>query len=169
MTTPLTGKRKALFVYLPAILCLALDQATKAWVRQALEVGQVIPVAEHFAIRHVFNKGAVFSILYGHVWLLALFSSIVAVAVVVYERRKRSITGFQAAALGILLGGTVGNLVDRVWFGRVTDFLDVYVGRHHWPTFNVADICINLGVALLVLGSLRHPDHPETTPEEEPR
>lgn len=156
MEDQLTGGRKALLFLLPAAVALALDQLTKSLVRAQLPLAQPLPVVPgFFNLTHVTNKGGAWSVLHGHVSLLALFSALVAVGIAVYVWRDPSLDRWRVLALGILLGGTLGNLADRVIFGQVTDFLDVFWGVHHFPTFNVADICINLGVAWLLLGTLR--------------
>jgi signal peptidase II len=160
-----SGGAKALWVYAPALIGLAIDQLTKAQVRARLPLGRYVAVAPHFNIFHVINKGGAFSVLYGNVWLLALVSIIVAVGLIVFERRRTTLSRWQAFALGILLGGTVGNLLDRAILGQVTDFLDVYVGNYHWPTFNVADVMINLGVLLLLFVFAQSPAQPH--PREE--
>lgn len=168
MARQLTGWTKAIAWYGPAIALLALDQGTKHLVRTRMGLGETIRVADHFNLHHVINKGGAFSILHGNVPLLATISVIVTLALIIYERRKPTLPIGQALALGILLGGTVGNLVDRVVFGQVTDFLDVYVGAYHWPTFNVADIAINLGVAGLLLMQLLYPaPEPPQVPSRE--
>jgi signal peptidase II len=140
-------------VYITALLCLGLDQATKTVVRAQLPIGKPLDVTPFFSLFHVINRGGAFSLLYGRVGFLALVAIAVVVGIIVYERRHPAMPKWQASALGILLGGTFGNLVDRLVFGEVTDFLDFHLGPHRWPTFNVADVCINLGVLTLILGT----------------
>lgn len=150
-------------VYGTAIAVVALDQLTKALVRAHFAIGQHLDLTPFFSLFHVINRGGAFSLLYGRVGLLALVAAGVAVGIVVYERRHPAMPRWQAFAVGILLGGTVGNLVDRLVFGQVTDFLDFHLGPHRWPTFNVADVAINLGVLALILGSaLTHPSTEES-------
>lgn len=167
MARQVSGWKKAIALYGPAIAILALDQGTKHLVRDRIAIGQSFPILPHFNLHHVINKGGAFSVLYGNVGLLAAISVAVSLALIIYERRKRTLPIGQALALGILLGGTVGNLVDRVVRGQVTDFLDVFVDTYHWPTFNVADIAINLGVGLLLLTQALTP--PPSLPEENHR
>jgi signal peptidase II len=150
-----------MWTYGTALAVLALDQLTKQLVRTGIPLGQRVAVMPGFDLHHVINRGGAFSLLYGHVWLLALVAAGVTVGLVLYERRHPGMAAWRAAALGILLAGTLGNLVDRLVFGQVTDFLDVYLGDRHWPTFNVADIAINLGVAALIVATA-------LTPTEEP-
>lgn len=153
----------ALRVYGTAIAVLALDQLTKALIRGHFAIGQHLDLAPFFSLFHVINRGGAFSLLYGRVGLLALVALGVAAGIVVYERQHPAMPRWQALAVGILLGGTVGNLVDRLVFGQVTDFLDFHLGPHRWPTFNVADVAINLGVLALILGSaLTHPSTEES-------
>jgi signal peptidase II len=154
---PLIGTPKLIWVFGLAAGWLLIDQLTKHMIRMTMAIGQVTAVAPNFNLRHVINKGGAFSFLYGNVWLLATVSALVTIGLMVYAYRQPALARWQAVGLGILLAGTLGNLIDRVVRGQVTDFLDLYVGSYHWPTFNVADICINLGVALLVLGSLATP------------
>ena len=160
MAPPLIGTPKLAWVFGLATSWLLIDQLTKHMVRIQMAIGQVTAVAPSFNLRHVINKGGAFSLLYGNVWLLATISALVTIGIAVYAYRQPALARWQAVGLGILLAGTLGNLIDRVVRGQVTDFLDLYVGSYHWPTFNVADICINLGVALLVLGSLATPPPP---------
>ena len=163
----LSGLKKGLAMYGPAIAVLALDQGTKQLVRTRMALGETLRVSDHFNLHHVVNKGGAFSILHGNVSLLAAISAVVVLVLIVYERRKPTLAIGQALALGILLGGTVGNLMDRVVFGQVTDVLDVYVGTFHWPTFNVADIAINLGVGSLLLWQALHPPETPQVPSRE--
>jgi signal peptidase II len=164
----LAGRAKLAWVYGPAAAAVALDQGTKTWVREAIARGQEWPLAPGVVLTHVINQGGAFSLLYGQVALLIGVSVAVTLGLVAFERTRRALPRWQAVGLGILLGGTVGNLVDRLIFHHVTDFLDVAVAGRHWPTFNVADVCINAGVAVLAVGlALGAPPHPSQ--EDPPR
>lgn len=167
MAKALTGPTKLAWIYGLAAFGLLLDQLTKTLVRARMAIGEVWPLGPNFNLRHVTNEGGAFSLLHGQVWLLAAVSTLVVAGLLVYVHRRAALPRWQAVALGILLAGTLGNLVDRVVRGHVTDFLDVYVGAYHWPTFNVADICINVGVALLILASFTAA--PAPVQEEHPR
>ncbi|MFN3429054.1 MAG: signal peptidase II [Candidatus Sericytochromatia bacterium] len=146
-----------------------VDQATKHLIRERLAIAQDWPVFPGFTLTHVTNQGGALSLLHGHVGLLSAVSMAVIAGLVIVERRRKRLPRWQTAALGILLGGTVGNLVDRLVFGRVTDFLDVYVGEWHFPTFNVADIAINAGVAILAYKTwLAPPIRQDPDSQEEP-
>ena len=151
-------------------LITVIDQATKALVLFFIPLYTEIPVIENvFNLVHVRNRGAAFGFLNRHdiSWQFWLFlaATLVAVAVVIFLARsaKESDTVF-FISLGLILGGAVGNLIDRVRFREVIDFLDFYHGNYHWPAFNVADIAICCGAALALLLSLRrHPDEKART------
>jgi signal peptidase II len=153
VTARYVPRSQRLRVYALAIACLAVDQFTKTFIRAQLAIGQHVVVTPFFSLMHVINRGGALSLLYGQRDLLALVGFVVALGVLIYEGRHPAMPRWQATALGILLGGTVGNMVDRLLFGQVTDFLDFHLGPYRWPTFNVADICINVGVAALIIGS----------------
>ena len=142
------------------ILVVALDQATKAWVTSVFSLYQsreVIPGL--FNLIYLTNTGAAFGILSGHPawWRHGFFIAIVVVAlgVIAYMyRRLRGDSVWYEAALGLIAGGAIGNLIDRVRFGSVIDFLDFHIGTYHWPAFNVADSAITVGVAIFLVKNL---------------
>ncbi len=141
-----------------AALVIACDRISKILIRRYVELsfGSVPVVPHFFSLTHVENSGAAFSLFAD--WppavrrpLLVSFS-IVALAVVCYLLWN-SARGFRwkGLALALILGGAVGNLYDRVLYGRVTDFLHCYIGTHSWPDFNLADSAIVVGTALLIV------------------
>ncbi|MDP3175992.1 MAG: signal peptidase II [Phenylobacterium sp.] len=144
--------------YILATAVLALDQAVKHWVLNGLNLGALgaVQVAGPLHLTLVWNRGVSFGLFHADRelmrWALAAFSLIVAVVLVVWARRsERSIVG---AGLGLIIGGAIGNAVDRVRFGAVVDFIDV--SRLYFPwVFNVADAAITVGVGLLLLDSVR--------------
>ncbi|MQM40321.1 Lipoprotein signal peptidase [wastewater metagenome] len=138
-----------------AALVLAADQATKYWAATALMPYRPVPVMPSFNLTLSFNTGAAFSLLAdGSGWQRWLFTAL-ALAVSAYLiwwlRTLRPGERLVAAALGLVLGGALGNVLDRMVHGYVIDFLDVYAGNWHWPAFNVADSAISVGVAMLVI------------------
>ena len=139
-------------------LILVLDQITKLAVLGSLTPYQdVIPLTGFFNLVHVHNTGAAFSLFADQPgWQRSFFISLalVASAVIVWLLRKPYPPIFHAA-LALILGGAVGNVIDRVLYGHVIDFLDLYVGTWHWPAFNVADSGITIGAALLVYDAFR--------------
>ncbi len=147
-------------VFSVALVWLVLDQLTKAAVTAGLAVGQGFSVIDGcFNIVHVLNRGAAFGFLGGQEsgWQFWLFlaAALLVAGVIVHIVRTSAWSPVLFFGLGSILGGAVGNLVDRVRSRAVTDFLDVYWGSWHWPAFNVADIAICLGVFLAGIVLLR--------------
>lgn len=142
---------------------VAFDQLTK-WLVMATfrlyEIKVVIP--NFFNLTYITNTGAAFGILAGEQTLLrqAFFISVAMVALLIMffsYRHFRSQGQLFVHAIGMIAGGAIGNLIDRVRFGKVVDFLDFYIKGYHWPAFNVADSAITIGVGLFILGSLLCP------------
>jgi signal peptidase II len=142
---------------LPFLLSAALfvvDRVSKVWIDRnigAFDTWAIIP--GFFNIIHAENRGMAFSLMadwtsaWRSIFLIGVSSAVlVFVAVMLWQAR----TLLQRSALTLVLGGAVGNLYDRLVRGSVTDFLDIYVGDYHWPTFNVADSAITVGALLLV-------------------
>lgn len=158
--------RKASFVALVAGAVIVLDQLTKWCVRQTIPVYETIPVINgFFSIIHARNPGGAFSLFAGanHGIRMPFFFLASATAIVVlfyYLRQIPSDQRWLLFAVAAVLGGAVGNLIDRVLFGEVTDFLLVYWHQYQWPAFNVADSFISIGVTILVGHSLFVRDTP---------
>lgn len=141
-----------------SLVVLLVDQGSKYFVAHALAVNEGIPIAPFFNVVLVYNPGAAFSLLSSAAgWQRELFVGIAlaASAWVVYLLRKHPQQVLFSFALSLILGGALGNLVDRLLYGAVVDFLDFHVYGHHWPAFNVADSAITCGAVLLVWDSLR--------------
>lgn len=142
-----------------AALVLGLDQASKLAVLRLIEPYQTIPVLPGFNLTLAFNRGASFSFLADaggwQRWLFSAISVAASVVIVVLLRRTAPGDRLNASGLSLVLGGALGNLIDRLWLGHVVDFLDVYYSASHWPAFNVADSAITVGAVLLVLGMWR--------------
>ena len=139
---------------------IALDQLTKHWVVQAFSYGDSLPLTSFFNLVRAHNSGAAFSFLAGAGgWQRLFFITVasVAAAVIFYLLRKHHRQALFSLALSLVLGGALGNLIDRMRWGYVVDFLDFFYGSYHWPAFNVADMAISGGVILLILESLRKP------------
>ncbi len=149
-------RRNILFLATTALL-IVLDQLTKAWVLASLKLHEGFAVIDgFFNIVHVRNPGAAFGFLAGAspAFRSAFFIAVTVAAILLilhYLRRTRIGETSLVFSLALILSGALGNLIDRVRFGEVVDFLDVYVGAHHWPAFNVADTAISTGAALLIL------------------
>jgi signal peptidase II len=142
-----------------AALVLVLDQVTKLAVLGSLVAyHDVIPVTGFFNLVHVHNTGAAFSLLADQPgWQRGFFVTLalVATGVILYLLKKTRGQPLFCGSLALILGGAVGNLVDRVLYGHVIDFLDFYLGTWHWPAFNVADSAITVGAGLLIWDSFR--------------
>ena len=144
----------------PSAGVIVLDQLVKSWVSGAFVFGESRQVTTFFNLVLAHNTGAAFSLFaQAGGWQRAFFVAVavVAAAVIVHLLRKHAHQPLFSLALSLVLGGALGNLIDRVRLGYVVDFLDFYYGNHHWPAFNVADMAISCGVMLLVLDSLRKP------------
>ena len=150
-----------------SLLVLVLDQWTKWLVEAHLPehtAHEVVPGLVN--LTHVRNTGVAFGLFAEHgsatgPWLLALLGVVALVVVSLYFLRTSGHDLLLLTALALVLGGAIGNLIDRVVSGAVTDFVDVYVGVHHWPAFNVADSAITVGIVLMALDALRAPRRAE--------
>ena len=135
------------------------DQVTKSLVLDRFAPGERLEITGFFNLVLVFNKGAAFSFLAGaggwQTPLLVAFALIAAVVVSILLVRSPA-RGLFSAGLALILGGAVGNVIDRLRFGHVVDFVDLHAAGWHWPAFNVADSGITLGAALLILDGFRH-------------
>ncbi|MGD2019434.1 MAG: signal peptidase II [Thiohalocapsa sp.] len=147
-----------------SLVILLLDQASKWLVLAALEPYQVIELVPNLNLTLMFNTGAAFSLLSDaggwQRWLFAAFALAVTLVLVVWLLRLKPGEGWLAAGLALIIGGAVGNLIDRMLLGHVVDFIQVYLPViplalfNPWPSFNVADSAISIGVVLLVIESL---------------
>lgn len=141
-----------------AAVVVLLDQVTKITMSRLLAYGQSEPVTSFFNLVMVYNPGAAFSFLANSGGWQRWFFSALALAVsifIVWMLNRNASQRMFCWSLSLILGGAVGNLIDRVAYGHVIDFLDFHVGGWHWPAFNVADGAITIGAALFVLDELR--------------
>ncbi len=140
-----------------ALLITVLDQISKWWIlADVMSPPTVIKLTPFFNLVLVWNRGVSFGILNQSSawvpWLLSALAAAICVGLFIWLRRAENRR--LAAALGLIIGGALGNLVDRLRFGAVVDFLDVHAGGYHWPAFNVADAAITVGVGVLLIDSL---------------
>ncbi|RZI41261.1 lipoprotein signal peptidase [Herbaspirillum sp. HC18] len=141
-----------------ATIIVLLDQITKITITRLFSYGESLPVTSFFNLVLAHNKGAAFSFLAAESgWQRYFFAGIAVAAVlfILYLLRRHAGQRLFCWALALILGGAIGNLIDRVLYGYVIDFLDFYVGKWHWPAFNVADSAIVCGAALFILDELR--------------
>lgn len=146
--------------FVVAGLVIFLDQLTKFLVVQNFtlyETREIIP--GFFNLTFLTNNGAAFSLLAGQpaLWRQIFFicATIIAMVIVVIAHRSYSReSSWYGIGLSLIAGGAIGNLIDRVRFAHVVDFLDVYVGSYHWPAFNIADSAITIGVIIFMVTTL---------------
>jgi len=139
--------------FLLSLFIVLLDWATKLIIHHALQLGDVIAVLPFFNIVYVRNYGISFS-MFSHAGplVLTLMACIISIGVCYCLIKTHS--RLSKVCYALILGGAVGNIIDRVYLGSVIDFLDFYIGHWHWPAFNVADSAICIGVALLIYQSV---------------
>lgn len=138
-----------------------LDQVTKYAVRISFSVGESRTVLEgFFDLTYVRNSGAAWGMFGGQNASLTILSVVMLVVMLVFRRSFLSDTWEHRVALGLMVGGIVGNLMDRLRLGWVTDFLDFHWRQYHWPAFNVADAAICVGVGIYILSALWLASHP---------
>jgi len=147
-----------------AVIVLVLDQATKWWVNGALGFGESVRlIGDLVRLVHVRNAGSAFGLIQGSrpFFIVLSLASIAAILVLILSGRFH----FRGSwvAFGVVLGGAIGNLIDRFWLHHVVDFIDIGFGSVRWPTFNVADIALTLGVLYLAV-RFAWPQGAETRP-----
>lgn len=150
--TPRQRLIKGTAFFLTALIVLALDQVSKFIVTANMTLYQSIPEEGFFRITYVTNVGGAFGILENQAFLITVTAIVGIAAILIYARYPLFNRMLVRIALGLLLGGAVGNLIDRLFFGefgQVVDFIDIGFGRYRWPTFNLADSAIVLGVIIL--------------------
>jgi len=152
----LQGKwRDVVFFFTTALLLVAADQLSKLWIRSNLAIGESLFEVGFFRLTRVHNTGAVFGLFQGQSFLLTIVASVGVAALLLYVfffyRKLPFLDNWLGKlALGLVLGGTVGNLIDRIYLGYVTDFIAVSI----WPAFNIADPAIVVGVIILAYSLL---------------
>jgi signal peptidase II len=137
-----------------AAAILASDQLAKAWLTSFLAPGESVGVVDDLVrLVHGQNAGGLFGLFQGQALPFALVSVVVVGLIVAYHGRSGR-SGYLSIALGLLLGGALGNLLDRIRLGYVVDFVDAGIGSTRWYTFNVADAAISVAIALLLAASV---------------
>lgn len=131
---------------------IVLDQITKQLVVRNFDLFDSVALLPVLNLTHMHNTGAAFSILSGAPpWLFVILSLVVAVGILVWLHLNPHGERLMAAGLSLILGGALGNAIDRVARGYVVDFIDFHLGQWHWPAFNVADSAICIGAAILII------------------
>jgi signal peptidase II len=147
-----------------ALLVIVVDQLTKVWIQRSMELYETIEVLPVLNIYHTFNPGAAWSFLATadgwQRWMFSVLAIGVSIALIVWLRRLAIASqGLLVAGLVLIVGGALGNLIDRLYLGHVVDFISVHWSDAYFPAFNVADSAISIGAALVIFDSLREAVH----------
>jgi signal peptidase II len=166
----MTVPRRLHWLLLISAVVILLDRLTKILVTARIPIGGAIPVIPHFLrITHWTNEGAAFSLFADSTspntvrWALIAFSILAAIVVLFAMVRLGNRLTLTTIALALVFAGALGNVHDRIVYGSVVDFVEVYIFGYHWPDFNVADSSIVTGACLLLLDSLRPRKSPEAS------
>jgi signal peptidase II len=163
-------KRKLFITLLWALVVFILDFATKKLVVGSLEYNEIKEVTGFLNLVYVENQGAAFSLFSGQEsWQgikMTLIATIALIPIIYFFYQAKSSDKLMLSALGLTLGGALGNIHDRLRFNAVIDFLDLHFKANHWPAFNIADVGICVGVALLFFAILRDLKKSEKTPSK---
>ena len=142
-------------------LIVFMDQISKLWIDANLRLYESIDILPIFQIIHVRNLGAAFSFLSDaggwQRWFFVTISFVASIALTIWLLRLPKTAIWQAISIALILGGAVGNLIDRLAYGYVIDFLLVYYQSWHWPAFNVADSAITVGAIMLLIDAIKQP------------
>lgn len=140
-----------------SLLAVVLDQGSKLAIAASMQLYESIQIMPFFKLTYVHNTGAAFSFLSEaggwQRWFFAGLALAISIVIAVWLTRLKRHETLLAVALALVLGGAIGNLIDRLAYGYVIDFLDVYYESWHWPAFNIADSAITLGVILMLAES----------------
>jgi signal peptidase II len=135
-----------------AILVILGDQGSKLLVERRMTLGQSIPIlGDLFRLTFIRNAGGAFGIFLGGSWFYLVSSLVAVILIFCYLRRVSAGQVWSRLSLALILGGALGNLIDRLRTGAVTDFLDFGIGRLRWPVFNLADAAVTVGVAIFLI------------------
>lgn len=141
--------------YVIAILIILLDQLTKWIIVKTMEIGESIPVIENVLyITSHRNRGAAWGILQNQMWFFYIITIIVVIALIIYIQKINKDQRMLGVALGFMLGGAIGNFIDRFFRKEVVDFVNTYIFTYDFPIFNVADSSLVVGVILVMIYTL---------------
>lgn len=144
-----------LLYYILALFVICLDQLTKWTIVINMKIGESIPIIENFFyITSHRNRGAAWGILQGQMWFFYIVTVIVIIGIIYYIQRHVQHRRLLGVALGLMLGGAIGNFIDRLFRKEVVDFLDTYIFGYDFPIFNIADSALCIGVGLFFLQAL---------------
>lgn len=145
------------WMILAGIIAIA-DQITKAIATAELTMYKAVAVMPMFNFTLMHNEGAAFSFLHDaggwQRWFFAVISFVISIVLIFWIKNLKAEERFQAFAFSLVLGGAIGNLIDRVRLGYVVDFIEIYYNQYSWPTFNIADSAITVGVIILIVDTI---------------
>lgn len=150
------GRKQAGLPLLTAASVVALDQWSKSWIRDNLPLGESWPESGFLRLTHVANTGSAFGLLANQTFLLIITTLAILLIILLFLRYlsvhySSPVTSLSMVSFGLILGGAIGNLIDRLRFSYVTDFIDVRLWNNfHWPAFNFADAAIVIGIFTLI-------------------
>jgi len=148
-------RRLGLFLIV-AGLVVAFDQLSKLWIRAHLSLGESLPLTGRLSLTYVGNTGSAFGLQANRTFLLVIIGIASLLIVLLFLRYLSQVTTLSMVSIGLIWGGAVGNLIDRLHFGFVTDFIYFRLwGNFHWPAFNIADTAITVGVFVLIYSFYR--------------
>ena len=159
-TLSLSGwKAQSFIALIIVVVSVIADQISKELAEQFLLLHRPIAIMPSFNLTLAYNEGAAFSILSDaggwQRWFFVILSTLISVVLIFWIGGLKPYEKWTRICLALVLGGAIGNLIDRVLYGKVVDFLDVYYQQWHWPTFNIADCCISIGAVGLLLLSFK--------------
>lgn len=137
-------------------LVSASDQLSKLWIRAHLELGESLSITDRLSLIYIGNTGSAFGLLANQTFLIIIISIAALLFILLFLRYLSPATTLSIVSVGLIMGGAVGNLIDRLRFGYVTDFIYFRLwGNFHWPAFNIADAAITVGVFVLIYSFYR--------------
>ena len=148
-------------------IIIGLDQATKWLMVSWLALYETVAIMPYFNLTMAHNHGAAFSFLAQaggwQRWFFIVLALVISTVLVVWLAKLKPEAKLEAISLSLILGGAIGNVIDRIYYGYVIDFLDIYIGSSHWPAFNVADSAICIGAVLLIIDSIKSEPESQTS------
>lgn len=155
--------RLPLVWYRLAIIIVLVDQLVKRWVSATLQFQPPVKLLSVLELTYAENTGAAFSFLHDaggwQRWFFAGIAAVVGIGIAIWMARVRAGQRLLLSSLALVLGGAIGNLIDRIRFGYVVDFISVHWNEHYFPAFNVADSAITIGAGLMLLDMVLNPQH----------
>lgn len=148
-------KDNGLYWLIIAVIVFIIDIASKFWIINHFFLFESASLLPFFSITYVRNIGAAFSIFEGQRWMLAVVAIVISGVIVYLLYRNSRLKRLENFSLALILGGAVGNVFDRIYHGFVVDFLDVNFGDWHYPTFNIADCAICIGIVLFIISNYK--------------